>query len=43
MFQKSKQTSIRKVCNFTVNIGIIKYKVKKSGWYPTPADILVGI
>ena len=23
--------------------GSYKYKVKKQGWYPTPADILIGL
>ena len=35
-------TSIRKNLFFTGNIRII-LKVKKQGWYPTPADIVVGL
>ena len=33
-------TSIRKICNFTVNTNHIK---KKKKWNKAPADILVGL
>ena len=43
--KEKKQVSIRKICNFAVNIGIIVIKSKETrgGGSPTPTDILVAI
>ena len=41
--QKSKQASIRKNCNFTINRDHSNKKVEKQGQSSIPADILVDI